>query len=251
VSPRTALTAAAVVVMLAGFVGAIVDLGVTVSRIPPEPANCQVYTEACGRAYTARQERRRALEHEFRERSWFYALAVLAGALGLTGVSLLGGRSPTQRQRIFANLGVGGVVLALVVTPVWLLPIDPAVGAAYGPSLVMLAVAAFGGITAFAASGKPLEVGGRWSRLASHVSLAGLAFTGLTVVLMWIATEHVQTCSTNNQALDYLLWSAAATAVAAGLLALLGLLVRRWFLALVYLVVNPAVLLTIFFTCAG
>jgi hypothetical protein len=42
-----AVAAAAVVVMLAGFVGAIVDYWITNDRVPPEP-RCDVSTAECG-----------------------------------------------------------------------------------------------------------------------------------------------------------------------------------------------------------
>jgi hypothetical protein len=243
--------------MLACLAGAIVDFRVTLSRVPTVPALCYTPTERCEAVRIARlddwNERRLRLESDFRERSWFYGLGVLGGALGLAAVSLRKRPVPSERQEVFANLGVAGVALGLVVAGLfWLADtgtIQPGVLPAFFPSAVMLALAAFGGITAFAASGKPLDAGGRRRRLAWNASLAGLGLTAVTAVLAWVATEHVQTCSTDNAVVDYLFWAAAATAIAAGVFGLLGLLVRRWFLALVCFVVNPVLLLAFLFGC--
>jgi hypothetical protein len=243
--------------MLAGLAAAIVDYRVTLSRVPPVPALCPTITERCEAARDARlvdrYERSLDLESDFRQRSWFYALGVLGGVLGLAAVSLRKRRAPSERQEVFANLGVGGVALGLVVAGLFWLSetgtIQPGALPAFVPSGVMLALAAFGGITAFAASGKPLDAGGHRRRLVSKASLAGLGLTAVTGVLAWVATEHIQTCSNDNAAVEYFFWAAAATAIGAGVFGLLGLLVRRWFVALVCFVVNPVLLLAFLFSC--
>jgi hypothetical protein len=246
-----ALTTAALVVVLAGFVGVIVDYAITHARLPPQH-ECRVWTEECGDAQNAWVERARALESDFRERSWVYAVAVLAGALGLTAVALLRTRAPSERQRVYANLGVGGVVLALIVTALfWLantLTIQPAADSAYVPSMVMLAVAAVGGLYARAESGRPLEVGGRRTGWARNASLAGLGFTAVTLVLAFSGEPNCTTGETIGPT-GYIFWSALATSAAAGLLALLGLLGRRWVLSLVCFVGNAALLLFITVGC--
>jgi hypothetical protein len=246
-----ALTAAAVVVILAGFAGAIVDYAITNDRVPPEP-NCDVSTAECGELQNAWVERRLAIESDFQERSWFYAIAVLAGALGLTAVALLRCRTPTDRQRVFANLGVGAVVLALVVTALfWVaqtLSIEPAARIVYLPSLVMLALAAFGGAIARGETGKRLEVGGRRRPLAQDAALVGLAFTAATFLLLSLGDEP--SCPPEGGvAFGDVFRAAVVTSIAAGVFGVLGLLARRWFVALVCLVVNPVLLFFVSLGC--
>ena len=246
-----ALTTAAVVVMLAGFAGAIVDYAITNDRVPPEP-NCDVSTAECGDLQGAWVERKLAIQSDFQERSWFYAIAVLAGALGLTAVALLRGRTPTARQRVFANLGVGAVVLALVVTALfWVaqnLTIDPAARTVYLPSLVMLALAALGGIIARSETGRPVEVGGRRRPLGHNAAVIGLAFTAATFVLVSLGGEP--SCPPEGGVvLGDVFRAAVVTSIAAGVFGVLGLLARRWFVALVCLVVNPVVLFFVSLGC--
>lgn len=246
--------------MLAGLAGAIVDYRRTLSRVPPVPALCPTPSERCetGRVarLDARNERRLALESDFSERSWFYALGVLGGALGLAAVSLRKRREPSERQRTFADLGVGGVVLGLVVAGLfWLVEtgsqtIQPGALPAFFPSAVMLAVAAVGGLQARAESGRPLEVEGELRRLAWYVALAGPGLTAVTIAIGWVAWEWVACDHPRSTVLDYLFWAALATSAAAGLFALVGLLVRRWPLALFCFVVNPILLLGIVLHCS-
>jgi hypothetical protein len=193
-----------------------------------------------------------AIESDFQERSWLYAVAVLAGALGLTGVSLLRARTPSDRQRVYANLGVGAVVLALIVTALYwfgtALTIEPAVRSLYVPSLVMLALAAFGGITARGETGRGLELGGRLRPLAHDAGWIGLGFTAATLLL--VSLEGEPSCPpVGGAVLGDAFRAAVAASIAAGVFGLLGLLARRWFVALVCLVVNPILLFLVSFGC--
>jgi hypothetical protein len=246
-----ALTTAAVVLMLAGFAGAIVDYAITDDRVPPEP-NCDVSTARCAELQNAWVERKLAIESDFQERSWLYAIAVLAGALGLTAVSLLRARTPRDRQRVYANLGVGAVVLGLVVTAwFWLasrLTIEPAARTVYLPSLVMLGLAALGGIVARGESGRPVEVGGRRRPLARDAALIGLGFTVATFVLLSLGGEP--SCPPEG-GVEYgdVFRAAVATSIAAGVFGVVGLLAGRWFIALVCLVVNPVLLFFVSLGC--
>ena len=248
-TPVRALTAATLVLVLAGLAGAVVDYRMTVSRVPPPPA-CDSATEACQLAYARRSDRTNELESDFHDRSWFYALAVLAGALGLTVASLLRRPAAGEQQRVFANLGVGGVVLALAVVGVYLLgdtvTIQPAADAAFVPSFVMLVVAAIGGAKARQATGRPLEVDGRLSRLAWRISLAGPGLTAVTFAIFWLSERQIPDCDGDP---DRIFWAAVATSIGASFFALLGLVVRRWVLALVCFVVNPALLLAMDLRC--
>jgi hypothetical protein len=252
VSPVRALTAVAVVVALAGVAAAIVDYRVTVSRVPELP-DCTPYTEQCEQGLDARNVHRLSLEGDYRRRSWIYSVAVLGAALGATAVALVRRRTPSERQRVFANLGVAGVVLGLVVFGLFWLAhttIEPGMRPAVLPIAGMLIVAAVGGLVARAESGRRVEVGGPKRQIAWRLSLAGLGFTAVTFVLAWIYTEYAVSCGPEDDlATRYLLGAALATSVAAGLLGLLGLLARRWFLALVYLVVNPVLLLAFVVSC--
>jgi hypothetical protein len=253
VSPARALTAVAVVVALAGVAAAIVDYRVTLSRVPELP-DCTPYTEQCEQGLDARNEERQTLEGDHRRRSWIYSVAVLGAALGATVAASLGRRTPREQQRVFANLGVAGVVLGLVVAGLFLLAdtltIEPGVRPAFLPSVGMLTVAAVGGLITRGQSGRRLEVGGRKRQIAWRLSLAGLGFTAVTFVLAWIYTEHVSSCGPEDDlATRYLLGTALATSVAAGLFGLLGLLAGRWFLALVYFVLNPVLLLAFVVSC--
>jgi hypothetical protein len=246
-----ALTTAAVVVMLAGFAGAIVDYTSSNDRVPPEP-NCDVSTAECGDLQGAWVERRLAVQSDFQERSWFYAIAVLVGALGLTGVSLLRARTPSDRQRVYANLGVGAVVLGLVVTAWFLLAsrltIEPAARTVYLPSLVMLALAALGGIVARGETGRPVAVDGRLRPRARDAAVIGLGFTVATFLLVWLGGEP--SCPPEGGVVYGDVFRAAvATSIAAGVFGVLGLLARRWFVALVCLVVNPVLLFFVSLGC--
>jgi hypothetical protein len=255
VSPARALTAVAVVVALAGVAATIVDYRVTLSRVPELP-DCTPYTEQCEQGLDARNEERQTLEGDHRRRSWIYSVAVLGAALGATAAALLRRRTPSERQRVFANLGVAGVVLGLVVAGLYSLAdtvtIEPGVGPAVLPIAGMLIVAAVGGLVARGETGSRLEVGGRKRQIASRLSLAGVGFTAVTFVLAWIYTEHFVSCGYEDDlATRYLLGAALASSVAAGLLGLLGLLARRWVLALAYFVLNPVLLLAFVVSCLG
>lgn len=266
ISARTAITLA---VVLASFAGGIIDYRVTVSRVPPIPALCRVSTDECeavrSRELTRRRERIDALEGDHRRRSWLFALPVLGAALGLTAMSLRRRGVLREQQRIFANVGVGGVALGLVVSGLlWLADstaIEPAALPAYFPSFILLAVAAAGGTIVRFRSGERLERAEGaseqpWQRSLRRIPLAGVGLTAVTFLLAWIFSGQQPSCGGGESYAapgwtDYVLWSALATSVGAGVLGLLGLVVRRWFVALVCFAVNPVLLIfMIASTCA-
>ncbi len=192
---------------------------------------------------------------------------MLAGALGLVAVALHRHRTPSERQRVFTYLGVGGVVLGLVVVGLlWLAEtetIQPSALIAFFPVGGMLAVAAVGGAIARSYSGRPLRIGaeetGRgWRRALRYAPWVGLGFTAVTLLLVQLFSGQQPVCggvdeyASTPDWTEYVSWAAVATSLAAGLFALLGLLVGRWALALAVFVANPALLiLMILSTCAG
>ena len=255
-----ARTAIALAVVLAAIAAWIVDYRVTLSRVPPVPALCRVSTPECedarNREFVGWNERKAALEGDHGRRAWVYSVALLAAALGLTAVALQRCSAPSERRRIFANIGVGGVALGLIAPGlIWVADstaIEPAVLPAYFPSVILLAVAAAGGtITRFRTGKRREPAEGRsersWKRRLRRVPLAGLGLTAVTLVLARIFIEQQPSCGGSETEVapgwtDYVLWSALATSVGAAAFGVLGLLVRRWFIALVCFTVNPVVL---------
>src|SRR6266511_3967528 len=220
---RTPWIAGAVIVAAVLLVGRI-DLAHTEDRIPPVPPLCVPDTIECNNARNARfgprLDEMRRLDHDFDRRAWLYG-GIAAVAMGLaTAFALARSPSLVGQRRVFADAGVAGIggSVARAQSP----PVEEAVverAAAEGPSL------------------------GRLRRVA----LAALFCTGLTVVLAWaFAAPQNGSCDMPSSAPAWttaFAWAAVATAAAAGVLALIGLAARRWFIALLCFVVNPAALI--------
>jgi len=132
--------------------------------------------------------------------------------------------------------------------------IEPPATADFLPGLALVAFAAVGGsVTRFQrvpdrrASPEPKEDRDRTALFARRFAFAALAFTGLTLLLAWIfAGQQSGSCDVPNNPPAWTIplgWLAVIAACAAGLCALLGLAGRRWFVALLCFVVNPAALI--------
>lgn len=229
--------------VLAVLVIGRIDLRHTESQVPPFPPQ--------GQSALPRYEEIKRLDEDFDRRAWLYG-GVAAVAMGIaTAVALA--RSPTLegQRRVFSEAGVAGVVLGLVgVVLLWRLRsnIEPPPGAVFAPCLMLLAVAAVGGGVARIQRPPPVE------RLETHedrglkrVAVAALVATAGTVVLAYAyAAQQDGSCDTPSSDTawtSFLTWAAIVTAITAVVLGLTGLAARRWFVALISLVVNPGALI--------
>jgi hypothetical protein len=228
--------------VLAVLVIGRIDLRHTESKVPPFPPQ--------GQSTLPRYEEIKRLDEDFDRRAWLYG-GVAAVAMGIaTAVALA--RSPTLegQRRVFSEAGVAGVVLGLVgVVLLWTLRsnIDPPTGAVFAPCLMLLAVAALGGGAARIQRPPAEEVAALHAREFKRVAVAAVSSTALTVLLAWVfAAPQNGSCVDASSAPDWtspIGWTAVISAVAAIILGLAGLAARRWFVALICIVVNPAALL--------
>jgi len=230
-------------VVLAVLVIARIDLRHTEGQVPPFPAQ--------GQSTLPRYEEIQRLDRDFDRRAWLYGGAA-AVAMGIaTAVALARGRTLEEQRRVFGEAGVAGVVLGLVgVGLLWRLRsnIDPPTGAVFAPCLMLLAVAALGGGAARLQRPPPAE---REERPApqglKRVAVAAIACTALTVLLAWVfAAPQNGSCDVPSSAPAWttpVAWTTVISAIAAVILGLTGLAARRWFVALMCIVVNPAALL--------
>jgi hypothetical protein len=124
--------------------------------------------------------------------------------------------------------------------------IEPPTGAVLAPAVTMLALAALGGgVTRFQApeqQPRPQQFSLR------NVAIAAISCTAMTVVLaQTYASQQDPSCSGDHVPAPawagVVGWAAVITAIAAFVLGLAGLAARRWFVALICVVVNPAALL--------
>jgi hypothetical protein len=244
-------------VVLVVLVVARIDFVHTESKIPPIPAPCATDSIECNNARNAkfgpRLDEIRRLDHDFDRRAWIYGgLATLAFGLAAVGALV---RSPTlaEQRRVFADTGVAGVLLGLAGVFVYWLSgreISPPAGAIFVPCITLLAIAGLGGGAARVQSPPPEETAMPQAPTEGRmkpVALVALGCTALTVILAWAyAGAQDGSCDVQSQAPAWttpVAWAAVVTAVAAGLLALAGLAGRRWFVALVCFLVNPAALI--------
>jgi hypothetical protein len=222
-------------VVLAVLVIARIDQRHTEGQVPPFP----------------NYEQTQRLDRDFDRRAWLYG-GVAAVAMGIaTAVALA--RSPTLegQRRVFGEAGVAGVVLGLAgVGLFWRLHsnIDPPTGAVFAPCLMLLAVAALGGGAARLQRPPPAErEEPAESQGLKRVAVAAIACTALTVLLAWVfAAPQNGSCDVPSSAPAWttpVAWAAVTSAVAAIILGLTGLAARRWFVALICIVLNPAALL--------
>jgi FtsH-binding integral membrane protein len=225
------------VVIVVLLIGSI-DLSRTNDKVPP--------LSTAGPDTLVRFARIRELDPAFDRRSWLYG-GVAAVAMGLATAGALAARSSPEGQRqVFSQAGVVGVVLGLagfffVVGSRG--PIDPPVGALLVPSLTLFAIAAIGGTVSRSRSATPPH--GDLS--LKGVAIAALSCTAATVVLAYAyGGQQDASCDTptvHTVWTGILGWGAIATAVAAFVLGLAGLAARRWIVALICVLVNPAALI--------
>jgi hypothetical protein len=222
-------------VVLAVLVIARIDQRHTEGQVPPFP----------------NYEQTQRLDRDFDRRAWLYG-GVAAVAMGIaTAVALA--RSPTLegQRRVFGEAGVAGVMLGLAgVGLFWRLHsnIDPPTGAVFAPCLMLMAVAALGGGAARLQRPPPAErEAPAEPQGLKRVAVAAIACTALTVLLAWVfAAPQNGSCDVPSSAPAWttpVAWAAVTSAVAAIILGLTGLAARRWFVALICIVLNPAALL--------
>src|SRR6266545_2054734 len=162
-----------------------------------------------GQSTLPRYEEIKRLDEDFDRRAWLYG-GVAAVTMGIaTAVALACSPTLEGQRRVFSEAGVAGVVLGLVgVVLLWRLRsnIEPPRGA-----------------------------------------VAALVATAGTVVLAYAyAAQQDGSCDTPSSDTawtSFLTWAALVTAITAVVLGLTGLAARRWFVALISLVVNPGALL--------
>jgi hypothetical protein len=238
---RKAWLAGGVVVLAVLVIGRI-DLTHTENQIPPFPPQ--------GESTLPRYEEIQRLDHDFDRRAWAYG-GVAAVAMGIaTAVALRRSSTLEQQRRVFSEAGVAGVVLGLAgVAVLWTLHgIEPPLGAVFAPCLMLLAVAALGGGVARLQRPPPAERGEEpEGRGLKGVAVAALLCTAATIVFAYAyASQQDASCDsppTGTVWTSLAGWAAIATTIVAIVFGLTGLAARRWFVALICLVVNPAALL--------
>ena len=252
------MIAGAVVLVLA--VVALADHGRTEDRVPPLPALCPPSDSSCNAARSVELNGWRVeierLEDEYARRAWRYGVAGSIVVLASLAFALRRRPSLSVQRRVFADLGVLGVILLVVPTGLFLLVQTPRVDLpalpAFLPALVALGAAAVGGGRARLLGGAPpsarrTEPEALWRRGARYGSVGGLALTGVTVLLAYAYGKGQPSCGGPVESApgwtDAIGWVVAVTALTAIGLALAGLTGRRWVVALVCLLVNPAALL--------
>jgi hypothetical protein len=266
--PRSAPRAAAVACAI--LVAALLDVAVsdftrTQNRVPPLPPVCASTSGPCidERNAQVNDRLRRALrlQADYRRRAWIYA-GLGAAAVALTVlVSLLAGPGPAARRSLFTNLGAAGVALGILVTALlWLSgtrTVDPPAAPAYFLPLSMIAVAGVGGSVVRLGGAAPVTAPTPRRALVGRLALGGLALTAATILLAWLVAAQQPSCGGSFDEpgapgwTDAVEWLALVTALGAVLLGLVALTARRWFVALVCVVVNPApLLLMVASTCA-
>jgi hypothetical protein len=239
-------------VAIAAIAAATADYAITTARVPSAPQH-----DASTDLFLERIARIRDLQDGFDLRSWGYAL-VLAAVAGDAVRMRARTSPPDERRRLFANVGVAGVLLVIAVSAgrfahgIVSTSIEIPAGPAYLVPVALFVVAAVGGIHALVASGEPMGAAmavdrrTQWRRVLRHGALVALALTAVTVTLAVIYSGQQGPCGgapvEGPDWADALARIAVGTALAAVALAIAGLVVRRWFVAMVCLVVNPGAL---------
>jgi hypothetical protein len=242
-SPWVAGAAALVVVL---YIGAI-DQRHTAGKLSGQALSLERY------------HRIQQLDQDFERRAWVYAgVAAIALALA-TVVALAQAKTLADQRRVFGEAGVAGIVVGLFAVVLrWQVHswIEPSTASVLAPSALLLAIAGVGGTISRVQRAPPGEPATPERRLG-RVALAALLCTAATVVCaIAFAAPQDSSCSGNAtpapgwvQLVGTIGWITGAAAL---ILALAGLTARRWFVALVCFVVNPAALLyAIFSTGAG
>jgi hypothetical protein len=188
------------------------------------------------------------LDDDFERRAWIYAGITAVVLVGAAVAALARAKTVADRRRVFGETGVAGIVMALFGLVLrWQVhsPIEPSTASVLAPSAVLLMIAALGGTISRLQRPQPGEPSIPERRLGWGVAVAALACTATTVVcaIVWSAPQ-ASSCSGNappapgwTHPVGTLGW---VTGLAAVILGLIGLTARRWFVALICLVVNPA-----------
>jgi hypothetical protein len=191
--------------------------------------------------------RTRQLDHDFEHRAWIYAgIAALAMALA-AGVAVARGKTVTDRRRVFAEVGVAGILLGLFgIVLRWQVhsPIEPTTASVLAPSALLLVIAGVGG-AASRIQRAPLAESSTAVRRLGGVAIAAVTCTAITAVCaLAYGIPQNNDCSGNSPPppgwTDEVASVGYITGLAAIVLAFVGLAGRRWFVALVCFVVNPA-----------
>ena len=267
---------------------AAVDLAHTVSRLPDvSTADCGPEHSSCVNAQlserVARDRAAEPLQDQFNSRAWIYTFAILATTAVAVAFSL---RSNPRREwpRIFTNLGVIGVWLAIAVVIALLATDGDPVTVPASPALtlpVILVIVAAAGTLLGRSEGwaeqsqgdgvrdRVIHLGkiaihigtvgqvkrSRMEKLGRLITYAALGLSGLTLLLALILTTAGQPDCRGGEgpagwtdAIDSVVAVTAIGGIAAGVA---GLLMRRWVVALISLVVCPISLLVVLAsTCA-
>jgi len=193
--------------------------------------------------------RTQQLDNEFEQRAWIYAgIAALAMALA-AAVAVARTKTVAERRRVFAEVGVAGIVLGLFgVVLRWQVhsPIEPTTASVLAPSALLLAIAGVGGAASRLQRVPPGEHSTPVRRLTG-VAIGALTCTAITAVCA-LAYGIPQNNDCSGSAPPAPGWTDQVasvgyiTGLAAIVLAFIGLIERRWLVALVCFVVNPAAL---------
>jgi hypothetical protein len=222
------------------------------------------------------------LQDQYDTRAWLYAFAVVA-IVALTLAWELRTRKRPEWVRVFTNLGVVGVWLAIAAAVLLLVTDGSSLAPPAGPTLliplVLLLTAAAGTLAGrsegwaqrsqgdgvrdrVVQAGKvAIDIGtagqirrSRMEELARWLTLATVGLTALTCLLSLVFVLAQPGCDAGTSPPAWtnpIESGAAVTAIAATAAALGVLLLRRWLVALLGLVVCPiAVLLMVASTCA-
>ena len=196
-----------------------------------------------------RYNRIQQLDASFERRAWIYAAVVALAMAAATVATLMRTKTLADRRRAFGQAGVAGVVLGLFgLVLLWQVhsAIEPKLASVLAPSALLFAIAGIGGAVSRVQRAPPGEPPAPERRLG-RVAVAALACTATTVVCaIAFAAPQDSSCSGNatpapewTDTVALLGWLSGGAAL---VLALVGLAARRWFVALVCFVVNPAAL---------
>lgn len=238
------------------------------------PAACPSPSTACNDERNAmisdRLETILRLEEDYARRAWIYAAGVVV-ALAVALTAALGGRPRAERRYLLTGLGAAGVWLAVVMTVLLVIGSSTTVSApwaaAYASSAAMWLSAATGVVLLRGASprsGAPTRPDGPLAGLRAALTAAAptlargaLAATALTVLAAAVFASPQPDCGAGDSGASVPGWTdgvaavAVSSAIAAGTLALLALVARRWVTALISLGLNPSALLfMVASTCA-
>ena len=194
--------------------------------------------------------RRQQLDNDFERRAWIYTGAAGIAMALAAAAALAQAKTLADQRRVFGQTGVAGIVIGLFgLLLLWQVHsfIEPTTASMFAPAGLLLAIAGLGGMISRLQRAPPGEPAAPEGRLRG-VAIAALGCTAVAVVCaIAFAAPQDSSCSGNAQpAPDWthpvgtLGWLAGLTAL---ILSLVGLAARRWFVALVCFVVNPAAFL--------